>query len=205
VVFRVINSWLRRLPVIDRIRSCASRLAFKVSFVRAWGAIAGTVKLLLPPRQSRGISLVIRPTRGAPDDIRERSKRSHSTPGGFPRWETKPVHKSKSGLPVAIAQGTVIYIGHRAHTLLRHSRAQINVKWYRHTLPPKVKIGATVMVMGKIMTFGNGRTFQLVDSVLVEMRTASQAARELSKTFERFIVDPSTYLNGRTANGHDQP
>jgi hypothetical protein len=27
---------------------------------RAWGATAGTVKLLLPPRQSRGISLVIR-------------------------------------------------------------------------------------------------------------------------------------------------
>jgi hypothetical protein len=25
-----------------------------------WGATAGTVKLLLPPRQSRGISLVIR-------------------------------------------------------------------------------------------------------------------------------------------------
>jgi hypothetical protein len=54
VVFRVINSWLRRLTLIDRIRSCASRLAFKVSLVRAWGAIAGTVKLLLPPRQSRG-------------------------------------------------------------------------------------------------------------------------------------------------------
>jgi hypothetical protein len=48
------------LEVIDRIRSCASRLAFKVSSVGAWGAIAGIVKLLLPPRQSRGISLVIR-------------------------------------------------------------------------------------------------------------------------------------------------
>jgi hypothetical protein len=55
--------------------------------------------------------------------------------------------------------------------------------------------------MGKMMTFGNGRTFQLVDSVLVEMRTASQAARELSKAFEGFIVDPSTYLKGRMANG----
>jgi hypothetical protein len=47
--------------VIDQIRSCALRLAFKVSSVGAWGATAGTVKLLLPPRQSRGISLVIRP------------------------------------------------------------------------------------------------------------------------------------------------
>jgi hypothetical protein len=45
--------------VIDRIRSSPSRLAFKVSSARAWGAIAGIVKLLLPPRQSRGISLAI--------------------------------------------------------------------------------------------------------------------------------------------------
>jgi hypothetical protein len=39
-------------------RSCAWRLAFEVSSVGAWGAIAGTVKLLLPPRQSRGNSHV---------------------------------------------------------------------------------------------------------------------------------------------------
>src|SRR5258707_1021617 len=38
-------------------RSCAWRLAFEVSSVGAWGAIAGTVKLFLPPRQSRGNSL----------------------------------------------------------------------------------------------------------------------------------------------------
>jgi hypothetical protein len=36
-------------------RSCAWRLAFEVSSAGAWGAIAGTVKLFLPPRQSRGL------------------------------------------------------------------------------------------------------------------------------------------------------
>jgi len=36
---------------------CAWRLTFEVSSVEAWGVTAGTVKLLLPPRQSRGISL----------------------------------------------------------------------------------------------------------------------------------------------------
>jgi len=38
-------------------RSRAWRLTFGASSVDAWGAIAGIVKLLLPPRQSRGVSL----------------------------------------------------------------------------------------------------------------------------------------------------
>ena len=54
VALCVINCWLRRLTVIDRIRSRPSRLAFKVSSVGAWGAIAGTVKLLLPPQAEPG-------------------------------------------------------------------------------------------------------------------------------------------------------
>jgi hypothetical protein len=64
------SSWCHQLlaqgasQVINRIRSCASRLAFKASSVAALRAIAGIVKLLLPPRQSRGISQV-RPVDGA--------------------------------------------------------------------------------------------------------------------------------------------
>jgi hypothetical protein len=38
-------------------RSRAWRLTFGASSVDASGAIAGIVKLLLPPRQSRGVSL----------------------------------------------------------------------------------------------------------------------------------------------------
>jgi len=38
--------------------SCAWRLTLEVSPMDAWGAIAGNVKCLLPPRQSRGISFV---------------------------------------------------------------------------------------------------------------------------------------------------
>ena len=40
--------------------SCAWRLTFRVSSVDAWGTTAGIVKLLLPPRQSRGNSQDIR-------------------------------------------------------------------------------------------------------------------------------------------------
>ena len=36
--------------------ACAWRLTLEVSSIGAWGATAGNVKLLLPPRQSRGIS-----------------------------------------------------------------------------------------------------------------------------------------------------
>src|SRR6516225_5061263 len=36
--------------------ACAWRLTLEVSSMGAWGATAGNVKLLLPPRQSRGIS-----------------------------------------------------------------------------------------------------------------------------------------------------
>src|SRR5215467_7257721 len=38
--------------------SCAWRLTLAVSSMGAWGATAGNVKRLLPPRQSRGISFV---------------------------------------------------------------------------------------------------------------------------------------------------
>jgi hypothetical protein len=40
--------------------SCAWRHTFRVSSVDAWGTTAGIVKLLLPPRQSRGNSQDIR-------------------------------------------------------------------------------------------------------------------------------------------------
>jgi hypothetical protein len=148
-----------------------------------------------------------RPTQGAPDDIRERSKRQHSTPAGFPGWETKPVHKSRSALPVAIVHGIVILIGRRGHVLVRHNRALINIKWYKHVLPPKVKIGSTVTVMGKMMTFNNGRTFQLLDSVLLKLPPV-RAAKVLSDVLSPFIVDPESYLpkyadgvEGRAAKG----
>ena len=61
-VYRLFTQALSRRS-IGGFRSCAWRPAFEVSSVGAWGVTAGTVKLLLPPRQSRGISLVI--SRGA--------------------------------------------------------------------------------------------------------------------------------------------
>jgi hypothetical protein len=90
-------------------------------------------------------------------------------------------------------QGLVLQIGHRSHVVMRHSRALINVKWYRHVLPPGVKVGATVMVMGKVMTFNNGRTFQLVDSVLLKLPPV-KAAKLISDALSPFIVDPESYL-----------
>jgi hypothetical protein len=94
---------------------------------------------------------------------------------------------------------------------MRHSRALINVKWYRHVLPPGVKVGATVMVMGKVMTFNNGRTFQLVDSVVLKLSPV-KAAKALSELLSPFVVDPESYLSkyaegveGRAANGSAPP
>lgn len=87
-------------------------------------------------------------------------------------------------------------------TELRHERSTLWVLWVKQILPPKVKLGAVVMVYGKLMTFGNGRSFQLVDSVLCKGKPQATGAA-LSKLLQPFIVDPSTYLPADLIHGDD--
>jgi len=99
----------------------------------------------------------------------------------------------------------VVAIGRRNVTFLRSGRCRICVKWFNFALPPKVKVGAAIMVYGKLMTLHNGRVFQLVDSVVFNGRSGRTVLKELSKALDRFIVDPSTYLAGMAENGNGQP
>src|SRR5262249_45238910 len=81
----------------------------------------------------------------------------------------KPAHRSSTALPVGLATGIVASIDQGNDTLLRSEHAMIRVRWFKDTLPPGVKIGAIVTVYGKLVTFNNGRMFQLIDSVVLEL------------------------------------
>jgi hypothetical protein len=102
-----------------------------------------------------------------------------------------------------IATGIVVeVIAGRNHTVVRHSRCRVEVKWFKNVLPPKVKIGARITVLGKVMTFSNGRSFQLTDSVLLTKRPrAIQAA--LAELLEGLVVDPQTYLSMMDEYDHE--
>lgn len=102
-----------------------------------------------------------------------------------------------------IATGIVIDIRpRRAHTTIRHSRCRIEVKWFKHVLPPRVRVGSKVTVLGKVMTFSNGRSFQLVDTVLLTKRPRAIAAA-LSSLLQGLVVEPKTYLSGNGADDHE--
>ncbi len=100
-----------------------------------------------------------------------------------------------------IATGIVIDIRpRRAHTLLRHSRCKVEIKWYRHELPPGVRIGSRITVLGKVMTFSNGRSFQLLDTVLLTKRPRA-IAKAIAELLDGLVVEPETYLRNTGQNG----
>jgi hypothetical protein len=101
-----------------------------------------------------------------------------------------------------IATGIVVDIlPNRNHTILRHSHCRVEVKWYKNELPPKVKVGAKITVLGKVMTFSNGRSFQLLDTVMLKQRPrAIQAA--IAQLLAGLVVEPKTYLNAMDDDGH---
>lgn len=101
-----------------------------------------------------------------------------------------------------IASGIVIHIGERAHTLIRHSRCRVEVKWYKNVLPPRVKIGAKVAVLGKVMTFSNGRSFQLIDTVLLT-RQPREIMVALTKLIDGLVVDPKSFLKDNELHRQD--
>jgi hypothetical protein len=78
-------------------------------------------------------------------------------------------------------------------------RSRTWVGWTEKRLPPGVKVGARVIAWGKLVTFGNARSFHILDSVLLEGISRVQIGRELAKLFEPYIVEGS-----EASNGHDQ-
>jgi hypothetical protein len=93
-----------------------------------------------------------------------------------------------------IVTGIVVAIlPNRNHTHIRHSNCRVETKWYKNELPPKVKVGARITVLGKVMTFSNGRTFQLFDTVMLTKRPrAVQAA--IAELLAGLVIEPHTYL-----------
>lgn len=98
----------------------------------------------------------------------------------------------------------MVDIKRRGQTLVGSYRATCWVNWYRGNVPPGVKIGADVIAYGKIMTFGNARTFQVVDAVLITGKTRKEIASALSAMLAGSIVEPRIPNEAKT-NGHGQP
>lgn len=78
----------------------------------------------------------------------------------------------------------------RRKTLVQSARSRTWVGWYGHMMPPGVKVGAEVIVWGKMMTFGNARSFQLVDAVVVKGITGLKIAQGLADILKPHIVPP---------------
>lgn len=76
------------------------------------------------------------------------------------------------------------------------------IAWYDYLLPDGVKVGAEVIAYGKLMTFGNARTSQIVDAVLIEGIQQVKLGAALAEALADYIVEPPAKPG--TANGHDQ-
>jgi len=61
------------------------------------------------------------------------------------------------------------------------------------------------MAYGKVMTFSNGRSIQLIDSVLVKKLPPMKASALLSQALSPFIVDPKSYMPQAPEYGDDKP
>lgn len=127
----------------------------------------------------------LRPTKGTPKNIIDRQRRVIPDD-----WEPVPVHRSPGAFPVAIAAGIVTTIRRDSVTLVQGPRARTWVQWHDHKLPPGVAIGRDVMAYGKLMTFGNARSFQIINSVLIKAKSRQSLCVALSKFLNAFIVEP---------------
>lgn len=78
----------------------------------------------------------------------------------------------------------------RNQTLVQSQRSRTWVIWFDHLLPPGVKVGADVIAWGKLMTFGNARSFQLVDSVLIKTIKGRAISQGLAEFLKPYIVPP---------------
>lgn len=103
---------------------------------------------------------------------------------------------------MGVAAGVVFDIKDRGVTWLKNRRCIIRVHWFRHVLPPKIKLGANVVVIGKLLSFDAGEKQILADAVLTTLRQR-EASRALCRLFDKSIIDPDTYLPPELRNEHD--
>jgi hypothetical protein len=147
-----------------------------------------------------GMGRTSRPAYGAPEDIIEASKLSWRQLKHLENYQTKPVHHAASAaVPLAIVAGIVTEIKSKNVTLVQSQRARTWVVWQDWKLPPGVKIGARITAWGKLITFGNARSFQIVNSVMLERISGKRIVAALAKILEPYIVAVE-----ESANGHDQ-
>ena len=96
--------------------------------------------------------------------------------------------------PIICSSGVVCGIGrHNAATLVRNAKAILWVRWWREALPPGVKIGARVALIGKLRTYNEGRRLQVHDALLLR-RSPKSILSALVKTLPDLVVDPREYL-----------
>jgi hypothetical protein len=90
--------------------------------------------------------------------------------------------------------------------LVQNRRARTWVVWHEHKLPPGVKIGARITAWGKLITFGNARSFQIADSVMLEGISSNRIVAALAKILEPYIVEGEErpQMAPESANGHDK-
>ena len=86
---------------------------------------------------------------------------------------------------------------------MQSPRCRTWVAWFDHLLPNGVAVGRDVIVYGKLMTFGNARSFQLVDAVVIKNIGRRQIAAALAEVLKDYIVEPPA-RPGPLPNGHDQ-
>jgi hypothetical protein len=89
-------------------------------------------------------------------------------------------------------------------TLVQGQRCRVWVQWFGYQLPEGVRFGQDIIAYGKLMTFGNARSFQIIDSVLIKGVSRLEISEALSKFLKEFIVAPPSRGKAKP-NGHDLP
>jgi hypothetical protein len=128
-----------------------------------------------------------------PRDIVEHYRAQHQ-PDDWVAWPEGPgkLPQIKTIEAVIIAAGTVVHIGEKT-TLIRHRRAMMFVQWFADALPPAVKIGARIGLLGKVRTFNNGYRFQIRDALLLN-KSPKSILNALMKVLPGAVLNPEEYL-----------
>lgn len=86
--------------------------------------------------------------------------------------------------------GLVLFITARARCKLRHKHAHVWIRWFDNKLPPGVKKGEYVTIIGKLFTFNNGKEFQVLDAVLLKT-SPRRILKEIRKVLPELIEFPN--------------
>jgi hypothetical protein len=74
--------------------------------------------------------------------------------------------------------------------LLRGS-SELRIKFYEGVLPPGIKTGDTVTVVGRCWSSNLGQAFQVRDAILIPDKGFRMS---LAKVFKKYTLAPSTFM-----------